>query len=486
MVSRAMPALALMALVLLAASMSACDEALPTPTPAPTAAPTPTQAPTPTPTPVPTSTTPIGGSADSDSTPPGEAIFSCSPFMGHMLDYTPHVLLWTPDGSHLVFSYGSVIWTVDEQGARLRMVLDANPVDLYLFSLGFVDFLHGFHADLSPDGAQLAYTSCQFPTEYQDPAMVQAVIDQNGQEWYERDIYNYEIAVTGLDGGSQQRITHRHSINHYPVWSPDGDRIAFIGGGGSLYKGYLYTMSPDGSDVQSAGLVDMDIAHVPPVWSPDGRRLAFVASEGVSFAPKRRNVHTVRPDGSELVKVGEMGALRFAYSRLTAAPTWSPDGERLAFQGFNGEELAIYTVRFDGSDLRPVWNGNDDIYPKSVSQVSWSPDGSELLIVGDGVHVLHLDGGGLRQLAVPVDVYTVAAWSPDGSRVAVYKISPLGSTGLYTVSRDGTDLRILVEADRNDELQLAQSTQPEAATDPATSSPGAGPTEPTATAPGQE
>ena len=60
MVSRAMPALALMALVLLAASMSACDEALPTPTPAPTAAPmaTPTAMPPPAPTatPVPTAT----------------------------------------------------------------------------------------------------------------------------------------------------------------------------------------------------------------------------------------------------------------------------------------------------------------------------------------------------------------------------------------------------------------------------------------------
>ena len=84
----------------------------------------------------------------------------------------------------------------------MQMVLDANPGSP---SLGSHDFWYGFHADLSPDGAQLAYSSCEFHTEYEQ--FSQERLDQIGAEWYERGKYHYEIALSGLDGGSQQRLT---------------------------------------------------------------------------------------------------------------------------------------------------------------------------------------------------------------------------------------------------------------------------------------
>ncbi len=387
-----------------------------------------------------------------------EAHFSCGPFRAYLREHQPNILLWTHDGSHLVFSHGvdfyhgGAVWIVDEQGTELRMVLDAKAV--YNTEFSFADFLYGFYADLSPDGARLAYTSCQFPTEYDDSGQAQAVITQDGPEWYERTKHSYDIALAELDGGNQQRVTHtRLDDEHYPVWSPAGDRIAFMRASGP-YNGRLYTMAPDGSDVQSVTAIrDMHVALVPPDWSPDGQRLALVVNEGRGHAREQRNVYTVRPDGSELTKVGEMGPLRFAYGSLTAAPTWSPDGERLAFAGFNGEELAIYTVRFDGSDLGPVWQGNSDTGPKAVSQVSWSPDGSELLIVGDGVYSAHLDSGNLRQLAGRIQRFTTAAWSPDGSRIAIY--NPSSGTFLSVINRDGTNSRTLVHEEDDGNLVAA-------------------------------
>ena len=154
-----------------------------------------------------------------------------------------------------------------------------------------------------------------------------------------------------------------------------------------------------------------------------------------------------------------MGSLNFAHSRLTAAPTWSPDGERLAFQGFIGEELAIYTVQFDGSDLRLVWQSGGDINPDGASQVSWSPDGTELLVVGNrGVYILPLDGGSLRQLAVQIERLTTVAWSPDGSRIALYNPS---RSVISVINRDGTDLRVLVEKDAKGNLVPASHTDEE-------------------------
>ena len=460
--------------------------------------------------------TPVVTAREESSVPTNrfQAVSPCGPVTGQNLDSPPDVHLWTPDGSHLIFSNGGAIWIVDEQGDQLRMVLNATA-GITTFGtatvVGLLGFMNGFHADLSPDGTQLVYTSCQFPTEY-EPARAQPVrgdLEWTGlykyeQEvlWYERGKYNYEIALSGLDGEDQQRITHNQGLDHYPVWSPKGDRIAFIGEGGN-FIGQLYTMLPDGSDVQSLGLVDMVIFHIPPVWSPDGQRLAFLARPRVDFRagpiklPLPRNVYTVRPDGSELVKVGEMGGIGAPVNwDTTTAPIWSPDSERIAFAGFNGEEVTIHTVRFDGEDLRRVWGDEPDDYSHIpyVSQMFWSPDGAELVFVTDGIYVVRLDGSGLRQLAVLVEgQLPVFAWSPDGSRIAAYHTKgvwwpttttrPYPSytvydTLLYTLSRDGTDLRVLVGAERNGELRLVQSN-----TDPATSTPDPALPKPTATAP---
>ena len=421
----------------------------------------------------------------------GEVTLPCGPFMAGHWTFHPSSLLWTPDSSELVYEHNGVIWRVAVDGAYLQNALVANPYDM-------PNFFYGFHADLSPDGSQLAYTSCQFRTEFEvDPGPYPHI-----PEWYaERPEYHYEIALSGLDGEDQQRLTHNRWLDHYPVWSPDGDRIAFLSSDEISHREYynilqLYTMLADGSDVQILVPELKYLARIPPAWSPDGRRLAFVVDETVvrphSRAEYRRAIYTVRSDGLELVKIGEAGG-RPSARFPSAAPTWSPDSERVAFAAFDGEEAIVHSVRYDGTDLRRVWSGGPDNSIELINQVSWSPDGSEILFVYrdingtsyyNGIYVVRPDGSGLRSLHSR-GTYILAAWSPDGSRIAVYD-SATGRASfsrISTVSRDGTDLRVLVEADY-DEHRLAQSTQTEATTEPATSTPDPALPKPTATAPG--
>ena len=151
--------------------------------------------------------------------------------------------------------------------------------------------------------------------------------------------------------------------------------------------------------------------------------------------------------------------------QTTAPPSWSPEGEELAFAAVEGEEAVLYAAKPDDTGLREVWRSGADGPSAPIVQVAWSPDGKEILFVSDGVYVVGGDGGGLR-MVLHGSSATRAAWSPDGSRIAVsqqgYSIS--------TVSRDGTDLRPLVQAD--DEGRLYAWPDPEASADLAACSAG--------------
>ena len=118
-------------------------------------------------------------------------------------------------------------------------------------------------------------------------------------------------------------------------------------------------------------------------------------------------------------------------------------------------------MRPDGTDLQQV------VYWNAV-HVSWSPDGSALLIISEAqeLYVIQRDGKGLRKLIVGSESQPTsrirAAWSPDSERIAVYTpgnpdlvpehvILPK----LYTVERDGSDRRDLLQQDDDGNLAPA-------------------------------
>jgi len=120
------------------------------------------------------------------------------------------------------------------------------------------------------------------------------------------------------------------------------------------------------------------------------------------------------------------------------SPSWSPDGNKLAYVSFEKKKPVIFVQSLVTGQRQVLAN-----FKGNNSAPSWSPDGSRLAIVltygaNSQVYLINADGTGLQQLSHSNAIDTEPEWSPDGKWV-YFTSDRGGSPQIYRMSTLGGD-----------------------------------------------
>ncbi|WP_205696022.1 PD40 domain-containing protein [Conexibacter sp. SYSU D00693] len=168
-----------------------------------------------------------------------------------------------------------------------------------------------------------------------------------------RDEGHYDVwSVRVSDGGDPRQLTDDTADDRYPVPSPDGTLIAFRSDRAGDPD--VWVMDADGANPRNltAGSGRWESA---PSWSPDGTRLAFERAElpgnpeDDPAVEASGEIWTMAVDGSDQRRLTTNGAKE-------EGPAWSPEGTRIAFTTERDDpDGDIWVMGADGSDQRPVF-----------------------------------------------------------------------------------------------------------------------------------
>jgi len=164
-------------------------------------------------------------------------------------------------------------------------------------------------------------------------------------------------------------------------------------------------------------------------------RIAFISDRTGA-----KELWVMRWDGTEAQQLT-------THKSIALSPSWSADGQWLAFTSFMRGQPQLFVLKPTQGYLRPL-----STMPGVNTSPSFSPDGTQVAFAAGAagntdIYVAPVAGGEARRLTSSRAIDTQPAWSPSGRQI-VFTSTAAGSPQLYLMDAEGTNLRRLTLDDR--------------------------------------
>ena len=267
---------------------------------------------------------------------------------------------WSPDGKRIAYfsaeKDGLGLWVMARDGASKKKLADLDRSNAYLG-------MRGNELCWSPDGKKIAYNAAG-PRHYDhvftptnpptgnDVMVVDRLLYK--AFYYYSDLRRTYVYVIPFEGGKAEPISSGEYDYHSISWSPDGKTIACISNrtGKDDYNSNndICLLSTEGKK-----LVQLTRTIGPeywPVWSPDGKRIVYLG---------RARDHRSKESDAENYKVTVIPAgggnpvdLSAPLDQWCTSPEWSRDGKKVYFTAQNSGRVGLYVAPVEGGKVDPL------------------------------------------------------------------------------------------------------------------------------------
>jgi TolB protein len=291
-----------------------------------------------------------------------------------------------------------------------------------------------YFGPLSPDGGRkvardfAADILAQFGAKSLAGTRIYYVSDRSGSK---------EIWSMDYDGSNQKRLSFYNSTSSMPAVSPDGKLVAFTTYAGGNPQIRIHS-------TESARRVPFynPVSSVveTPEFTPDGKQLMFATAIGGWVQLCIANV-----DGSGFRRISNVRAIE-------VSPRINPKTGRdvLFISGRSGRQQ-LWRMGIEGTDMERITSNEGD-----VANPAWSPSGQQIAFAWTrgyepgnfNIFVMDVARKQPVQLTQATGRNENPWWAPDGVHL-VFSSKRGGSTQLYSMRADGTDIKQLTNQGNN-------------------------------------